>query len=119
MLPRHHRLTRPDDFRRTIRGGHKAVTPTVVVHCLAPQSSGAVPARVGITVNKAVGGSVVRHRVARQIRHAVAADLAALPTGSTWVIRALPGAGDSTGNAPSTVAFDVATAISSIRGRLG
>ena len=71
MLPRHHRLTRPQDFRWTIRGGKKAVTSTLVMHALLTHDV-ETPARVGITVSKAVGGSVVRHRVARQIRHAIA-----------------------------------------------
>lgn len=95
MLPRLHRLTRPDDFRRTIRGGTKAATPTVIVYGLTGLAGGdQAPARVGVTVSKAVGGSVVRHRVARQIRHAFASQIDQLPQGSTWVVRALPAAGD-------------------------
>ena len=98
MLPRQHRLTRPDDFRRTIRSGSKVVTPTVIVYGLV--SGGDVP-RIGVTVNKAVGGSVVRHRVARQIRHTMAALVTEQlppeqPTGSCWVVRALPAAAGST-----------------------
>lgn len=103
MLPRHHRLTRPEDFRRAIRSGFKAVTPTVIVHGMWSSTETAnVDVRVGVTVSKAVGGSVVRHRVARQIRHAMAAQLSGLPAGSWWVIRALPGAGQA-----RTVAEDV------------
>ncbi len=112
MLPRSRRLTRPPDFRWTIRGGKKAVTSTSVMYALMTHDATA-PARVGITVSKAVGGSVVRHRVARQIRHAVAADLAALPAGSLWVIRALPGAGES-----ASVADDVRTGLGKLRGVL-
>lgn len=112
MLPRHHRLTRPQDFRWTIRGGKKAVTSTLVMHALLTHDV-ETPARVGITVSKAVGGSVVRHRVARQIRHAIAADLPTLPAGSLWVIRALPGAGES-----SLVADDVITGLGQLRGVL-
>lgn len=97
MLPRHHRLTRPVDFKRTIRAGRKTSLPSVVVYGLMAGSQGSESvARVGVTVSKAVGGSVVRHRVARQIRHAVAAHLDRFPAGSTWVIRALPGAATST-----------------------
>jgi ribonuclease P protein component len=40
-------------------------------------------------VNKTVGGSVKRHRLARKVRHAVAPNIATLPTGSLLVIRAL------------------------------
>ena len=96
MLPRHHRLTRPVDFKRTIRAGRKASSPSVVVYGLIEGSQDSeAAARVGVTVSKAVGGSVVRHRVARQIRHAVAARLDQLPAGSLWVVRALPGAATS------------------------
>ena len=66
MLPRHHRLTRPFDFKRTIRAGRKASSPSVVVYGLIEGSQDSeAAARVGVTVSKAVGGSVVRHRVAR------------------------------------------------------
>jgi ribonuclease P protein component len=97
MLPQSHRLTRREDFRRVIRGGSKASSSTVIVHGWLVSPSGTdqaavEPARVGITVNRAVGGSVVRHRVARQIRHIVAGHLKELPPGSLWVIRALPAA---------------------------
>ena len=96
MLPRHHRLTRPADFKRTIRSGRKASSTSVVVYGLIEGSQEPESAvRVGVTVSKAVGGSVVRHRVARQIRHAVAARLDQLPAGSLWVVRALPGAAAS------------------------
>lgn len=44
----------------------------------------------GFVVNKAVGGSVVRHRVARRLRHLVAPRLAELPSGARVVVRALP-----------------------------
>lgn len=103
MLPRTHRLTRPDDFRRTIRAGIKAAGPSVIVYgVLAPGAQADKPPRVGITVSKAVGGSVVRHRVARVIRHAMAAQMSTLPAGSSWVIRALPQAAGT-----SSVASDV------------
>jgi ribonuclease P protein component len=47
-----------------------------------------------LIINKAVGGSVKRHRLARKIRHAVAPRIASLPTGSLLVIRALKEDGD-------------------------
>lgn len=91
MLPRYHRLTRPDDFRRTIRAGVKAVRSSVIVYgVVTPATEDGIAPRIGVTVSKSVGGSVVRHRVARVIRHAMAAQISSLPTGSSWVIRALP-----------------------------
>lgn len=51
----------------------------------------AIPvARVGFVVSKAVGNSVVRHRVTRRLRHLVADRLGTLPADCALVIRALP-----------------------------
>ena len=116
MLARRNRLTRPEDFRRTIRSGAKAVAGTVVVHgALIPDSG--EPTRIGVTVSKAVGGSVTRHRVARQIRHVLARELPTLPPGSKWVVRALPEAGSS-GTSVATLAHDVARGVDVVRGKL-
>lgn len=41
-------------------------------------------------VSKAVGGSVVRHQVARRIRHVMRDRLDRLPPGTRLVVRALP-----------------------------
>jgi ribonuclease P protein component len=41
-------------------------------------------------VNKAVGGAVIRHRVARRLRHLVLPRLADLPADLGLVVRALP-----------------------------
>ena len=51
---------------------------------------------MGLTIGKAVGNSVVRHRTARRIRASFSGLLSSLPNGSQWVIRALPGAGECT-----------------------
>ncbi len=47
-------------------------------------------------VSKAVGGSVVRHRVTRRLRHLVAPRLEALPEGALLVVRAFPPAATAT-----------------------
>ncbi|AHI02197.1 hypothetical protein KALB_8840 [Kutzneria albida DSM 43870] len=52
--------------------------------------------RVGFVVSKAVGNSVVRHRVSRRLRHLVADRLAQLPPGTGVVVRALGPAGTAT-----------------------
>jgi ribonuclease P protein component len=52
--------------------------------------------RAGLVVSKAVGGSVVRHRVSRRLRHLLAPRLGELPAGAMLVIRALPPAADAT-----------------------
>ena len=46
--------------------------------------------RAGFVVSNAVGGSVVRHQVARRLRHLVRSRLAELPPGTGVVVRALP-----------------------------
>jgi ribonuclease P protein component len=47
---------------------------------------------VGFVVSKAVGNSVVRHRVSRRLRHLMRDRLGTLPPGCALVIRALPAA---------------------------
>ena len=49
------------------------------------------PAQAGLIISKSVGGSVVRHRVARQIRHSLKDLLHTMPAGARLVVRALPG----------------------------
>ncbi len=53
--------------------------------------AGAAP-RVGFVVSKAVGNSVVRHRVVRRLRHVVRDRLGTVRPGCTLVVRALPSA---------------------------
>lgn len=47
-------------------------------------------------MSKAVGNAVVRHRVARRLRHLMRDRLAALPEGTDLVVRALPPSADAT-----------------------
>lgn len=94
MLPASNRLRRSDDFRRAVRNGRRVGRRTVVLHLLA--AAGESPARVGFVVNKAVGGSVQRHRVQRRLRALMASELDQLPAGSIAVVRALPAAASAT-----------------------
>jgi ribonuclease P protein component len=50
-------------------------------------------ARAGFVVGKAVGNSVVRHRVTRRLRELVRAELHRLPLTADLVVRARPEAG--------------------------
>lgn len=61
------------------------------MHLDAPDAEPA-PVRAGLVVSKSVGGSVVRHRVSRRLRHLLAARLPQLPAGSRLVVRATPAA---------------------------
>lgn len=101
MLPAASRLTHRDDFTAVVRRGRRSGRTLVVVHVLvedqpvAPCDAGCgqvgpVCAKVGFVVSKAIGGSVVRHRVARRLRHLMRDRLAQIPAGARVVVRALP-----------------------------
>jgi ribonuclease P protein component len=109
VLPANARLTNRDDFTTVVRRGRRSGRTLVVMHVLLPDSlpnagdnavgttgvsAGGVSvvggSRVGFVVSKAVGGSVVRHRVARRLRHLMRDRLVDAPAGSRIVVRALP-----------------------------
>lgn len=102
MLPRRHRLTRPEDYRAVLRRGEgdqrtrrRSGTDLLVVHAAMLTrltTTPTRPPRVGFVVSKAVGNSVVRHRVVRRLRALVAARLETLPAGADLVVRAQPAA---------------------------
>ncbi|MEB3370714.1 ribonuclease P protein component [Saccharopolyspora mangrovi] len=116
MLPTAARLTKNQDFRLVVRRGRRAGRPRLVVHVLRPDQNRAraggeakpeaqantaptrdsTPStRVGFVVSKAVGVAVVRHRVARRLRHLMRDRLPDLPAGTLVVVRALPPAADA------------------------
>ena len=103
MLPSTARLRRSQDFTETVRRGARAGRPLLVVHlatsgadATAHRSRPGDDPRAGFVVSKAVGGSVVRHVVARRLRHLVRPRLASLPAGSRLVVRALPDSATAT-----------------------
>jgi ribonuclease P protein component len=88
VLPAASRLTHRDEFAQVMRRGRRCGRERLVVH--VGRCAGSPRPRAGFVVSKAVGGSVVRHRVARRLRHLVRPRLAALPPGTALVGRALP-----------------------------
>ncbi|KAB1949326.1 ribonuclease P protein component [Micromonospora sp. ALFpr18c] len=113
MLAAAQRLRRSTDFAAAVRGGRRAGRGAVVVHLTVPatidpstvtspepardadaeQSSAST--RAGFVVSKAVGNAVVRNQVRRRLRALTRDRLAALPAGSTLVVRALPAAAEA------------------------
>ena len=95
MLPRNARLTSPSDFTRTTKSGIRVTTENFVgyLHVSAAENS---QNRAGLIVGKGVGGSVQRHRLARQIRHSIAPLINELPSGSLLVVRALKNTNEAT-----------------------
>ena len=94
MLPQGARLTASSDFARATKSGVRVTTQHFVGYLYISPVTNNDSAKCGLIINKAVGGSVQRHRLARKIRHAVAPHIASLPTGALLVIRALKEDGD-------------------------
>jgi len=86
-------MRRSRDFASVLDAGVRARGGPVVVHRRAAVSDST--ALVGFVVGKAVGGSVVRHRVARRLRAQIAQRLESMPPGSGTVVRALPAAAEA------------------------
>jgi ribonuclease P protein component len=87
VLTKSARLTESSDFARTTKSGHRAATEFFVGY-LYLTSTNESP-KAGLIISKSVGGSVLRHRIARKARHAIAQNISALPQGSLFVLRAV------------------------------
>jgi ribonuclease P protein component len=99
VLPAQARLRRRPEFTAVVRSGRRAGRPTMVLHYLperpGPSLEGPGP-RAGFVVGKAVGNSVVRHRVTRRLRAVVRDELHRVPAGADLVVRARPEAAGAT-----------------------
>ena len=107
MLPREHRLHRPADFVEVVRRGRRSSRPLLTVHALLAVDDATTPARAGLVVSRAIGGSVVRSQVSRRLRHLLRERLPVLPSGSRVVVRAGTSAG-SAGSAALAADLDAA-----------
>ncbi|MFP7697009.1 ribonuclease P protein component [Trueperella sp. LYQ143] len=89
MLPRANRMRRSEVFTTTMRHGRRCGDTLLVMYI---NDEPEADLEVGFTVSKKVGNSVVRHRVARQLRHIMRGYLPILVEESISgvVIRALP-----------------------------
>ena len=93
MLSRVNRITRAADFRAVVRTGRRLSSPNTVVYLSRRADAG--PTRFGFIVSKAVGNSVVRHRVTRQLRAVGFELLSGMPSGADVIVRALPASIDA------------------------
>lgn len=94
MLSATRRLRRSGDFSAVLRRGQRAGGDgLLVVHVLRIQDIPPTATRFGLVVSKAVGNSVVRHRVSRRLRALLADRLAVFESSTDVVVRALPPAG--------------------------
>jgi ribonuclease P protein component len=94
VLAQSARLTTSSDFARATKSGVRVTSEHFVGYLYTSPVTNNDSAKCGLIINKSVGGSVARHRLARKIRHAVAPTISTLPTGSLLVIRALKQDGD-------------------------
>lgn len=97
MLPEPYRLRRRSDFSDAVRRGRRQGRRDLVVHALQREHpdfvvNGIDGPRFGLVVSKAVGPAVIRHRVARRLRHICVELVESIPEGTDVVLRALPGA---------------------------
>lgn len=94
MLPAKNRLRTSKDFALTTKTGVRATSLSLVVYLKTnskneTNAGGSNVPLVGLIVNKSVGGSVVRHRASRKLRHLAATHISDIPSGSRLVIRVL------------------------------
>jgi ribonuclease P protein component len=101
VLPTVNRMRRASEFSSVIRGGVRARRGSLIVYHLPelgerepgkkPDTIAAArPPIVGLVVGRAVGPSVVRHRVSRRLRAQLTTRLQSLAPASGTVVRALP-----------------------------
>ena len=89
MLPKKARLTASADFARATKSGTRVTSENFVGYLYISPVTNQEPPKCGLIINKSAGGSVVRHALARKVRHAVVPNISKLPGGSLLVIRAL------------------------------
>ncbi len=107
-----------------VRSGRRAGRPTMVLHYLperptdprSDQGAGSTSAgpRAGFVVGKAVGNSVCRHRVTRQLRHLVRQELHRLPPEADLVVRARP---EAAGAPSATLQRDLRAGVDRLLGQ--
>ena len=89
MLPKNARLSASADFARVTKSGTRVTSENFVGYLYISPVTNQEPPKCGLIINKSVGGSVVRHALARKLRHALLPNITKLPAGSLLVIRAL------------------------------
>ena len=93
MLPKKARLTSSEDFAKATKSGLRLTSTNLVGYLYtSPATSSDLPTKCGLIINKSVGGSVMRHRIARQLRHDLAPTIETLPNNSLFVVRVLKSA---------------------------
>lgn len=82
------RLSRSSEFQRVYRQGRSRADRNLVVYSFARGDTGGTSSRIGVSVGRKVGNAVVRNRVKRTIREAMAALEGELSDGLDYVVLA-------------------------------
>lgn len=88
-MHRSHRLRKNEHFQAVFQRGTSAANKQFVLY--SARQEGQAAFRAGISVSKKIGNAVIRNRVKRLIREAVARLENAIPKGVDLVIIARPG----------------------------
>jgi ribonuclease P protein component len=101
VLPKKARLTTNEDFAKATKSGLRLTSAHLIGYLyIQPATSNPVnpdlSAKCGLIINKSVGGSVARHRIARQLRHDLAPIVDTFPSDSLFVVRVLKSAPEYT-----------------------
>lgn len=88
MPARQHRITRGEDYRRTVRTGRRVGGAYCITHAVfsTPDS----PARYGFIISKAVGNAVTRNLIRRRLKTIVERRINQGAAGVDIVFRAFP-----------------------------
>jgi ribonuclease P protein component len=90
-VERRYRLSRSKDFDAVYRQGRSVSTRYLTLHWFPRADDPAGEPRLGLAVPKAVGSSVVRNRLKRQLRETWQELAADVPRGRDYVLAARPG----------------------------
>ncbi|MGH2905498.1 MAG: ribonuclease P protein component [Solirubrobacterales bacterium] len=88
------RLSRSTEFQRVYRQGRSKANRHLVLYSFARGEDDEARPRFGVSVGRKVGNAVIRNRVKRTIREAVAELEPNLPDGLDYVVLARPDAAD-------------------------
>jgi ribonuclease P protein component len=94
MAAKRRRLSRSGEFDRVYRDGTSHATRYLVLYSFPRKAEDAGEVRLGVSVNRRVGGAVERNRVKRVLREAFWTLSDRLSTGHDFVLVARPEIGD-------------------------